>query len=128
MQERGGARQDFLITFKAGTMEQGADVAPTGDVRFVLMNESASAHDFALVRMGDNGAHGDGWQRRTERIATDDPVLVATADAVPPGDSRTLTVALDAGRYCVVSNSEGEHLGIALFELTVQPVDGSEPG
>ena len=116
-------RPEFLITFKAATMEPGADVAPRGEVTFVLMNESASTHDFALVDLSDNGA----TSQRRERFASGDPTLVASVDGVEPGQAETVRVYLEPGRYFVVSNSEGEHLGLALFELTVQPVEGSEP-
>ena len=119
---------EFLITFKAATMEPGADVAPTGPVTFVLMNESESTHDFCLVNMGGDPATGRSQQRtQREPLGSSDPTLVATADGVAPGDAKTMTVELDAGRYCVLSNTVGEHLGTALFELTVQPADGSEP-
>jgi len=128
MQERGGTGQDFLITFKAATMEPGADVAPTGPVTFVLMNESDATHDFCLVNMGEDPATGEpAGGPRSQPLRAGDPTLVAMAEGVGPGDSKSMTVELDAGRYCVVSNSEGEYLGTALFELTVQPVDGSEP-
>ena len=119
------ARPEFRITFKGATMEHGADVAPKGEVSFVLMNESESTHDFALVHVdNDDGGRSASPARR---LSVGDPTLVASADGVAPGDAETVTTTLEAGRYFVVSNTEGEHLGLALFELTVQPVEGSEP-
>ena len=87
------------------------------------MNESASTHDFALVNLGDNGATAE----RRERIAPGDPTLITSVEGVAPGEAATVRVSLEPGRYFVVSNTVGEHLGLALLELTVQSVEGSEP-
>lgn len=110
----------FEVVFKGQSLEPAADVAPAGDVTFVLMNESPEPHDFALVDIGDGPRRPDG---RPAREAASGPV--ASALDVPPGDSSTFTQTLGEGRYALVLNTKGWAGGTSLFLLTVQPAAGA---
>lgn len=112
---------EFSIVFSGDVMEPIADVAPPGDVRFVLVNQGDQPHDFALVRMTRGEALRDHLGRP---LRPGDAGVLLHIAPVGAGDSVRFTASLVEGRYALVSNSLGEHLGVSLFELTVQPVDG----
>lgn len=113
----------ILVVFRGRTLEPDARVAPAGTVRFVVMNEAESAHDFVVIR---SEQRVDDLPRRNGRI--DDTALdvAARIEAVPPNDERDLVVELQPGRYVMISNS-GEQYGVDTgLELTVQEVHGRE--
>jgi hypothetical protein len=112
---------EFSVVFSGDTMEPIADVAPPGDVRFVLVNQSDEPHDFALIRLAPGEALRD---QLGEPLHPGDEGVLLHIPPVAAGDSVSVTEALDEGRYALVSNSLGEYLGTSLFELTVQPVGG----
>lgn len=120
MQPSADNRPEFDIVFKGETMEPAADVAPLGEVTFNVTNESDVPHDFAVVQA--TGASS----RARARYESDDPDLVVTFDDVPAGGARSATFDLTEGRYVLVSNTPGDTLGLALFELTVQDPQGVE--
>jgi hypothetical protein len=114
---------EFSVIFTGDTMEPIADVVPEGDVTFVLANDSAEPHAFALAKVE---SHEHDRVRRAIRFEPDDPTLVGHVDDIEPGEAVRLTYRLERGRYVLLSNTPGDFLGRSLFELTVQPEDGSD--
>jgi hypothetical protein len=111
----------FEVVFKGETIEPGADVAPTGDVTFVLLNESGEPHDFALIDL----EAADGADAPVGiPVREGNPGVIATAPDVMAGDSKRFTRTLHEGRYALILNTRGRGVGTSLFLLTVQPADG----
>ncbi len=118
MTTTGTPRPEFEIVFKGAELEPGADVAPPGEVAFVLMNESQHTHDLAIVQFASDAP------RRTEPYRRGDQGLVSLVGTVAPGDARTVELSLEPGRYLLISNTPDDSIGRSFFELTVQPPDG----
>lgn len=110
--------QQFEVILKDGVLEPGADVAPIGEVTFLVENESDQAHDLALVQVDS-----DVDRRRPFEVG--DRGLIGLIEGVEPRGSQSGTFKLEPGQYLMVSNTQDERwLGRSLFELTVQPPDG----
>lgn len=108
----------FEIVLKGDVLEPGASVAPRGAVTFVIQNDSESPHDLAVVQFASDVTPRDTPFRPGEEG------VVGLVDAVAPGDARTATFVLEAGKYLVISNTPGPgRVGRSIFELTVQPAE-----
>lgn len=112
---------EFSVVFSGKALEPFADVAPAGEVRFVLVNQSEEPHDFALIHLRHSETPFD---RIAEPVRPGAEGVVACIPPIGGGESETVTETLEEGRYAMISNSPGDTLGISLFELTVQPVEG----
>jgi hypothetical protein len=111
---------DFEIEFRGEEMEPHADVAPEGPVRFQLINDTETPHDFALVALTADEVE---WRDAPEPVSEDDIEVVGLIEAIPPHESRVVTWPLEEGHYVLISNTPGEYLNASLFDLTVQPVE-----
>lgn len=115
------ATPQFEVVFKGESLEPIADVAPEGEVTFVLVNASEQPHDFALARLD---GEEDGRRARARPSTEADTGIVALVPSILPGDSRMFTRDMVAGRYVLISNTPGATLGVSLFELHIQEADG----
>ena len=113
-------RAEFEVVFKGETMEPGADVAPEGEVTFVLLNDDDVPHDFALMSLAPGA---EAWERSGEPVGEDDLALVGMVRGIEPGAEETLTYPLVRGRYVLIANTSGKYAGSSLFTITVQPAE-----
>jgi uncharacterized cupredoxin-like copper-binding protein len=88
--------------------------APTtvqaGDVMFRVHNEGPDAHEFLVVRAGD-----EKLPMRTDGLTVNEEVLLhrepGSLEPGQPGEVRTLSVHLTPGRYVLFCNMSGHYLG-----------------
>ena len=115
------ATPQFEVVFKGESLEPIADVAPEGEVTFVLVNASEQPHDFALAKLD---GEEEGWRAVARPSTESDTGIVALVPSILPGDSRVITRGMAVGRYALISNTPGATLGVSLFELHIQAADG----
>ena len=88
-----------------------ADV-PAGMVRFQLLNNGPSTHEFIVVRT-DRAPDKLPLQRDGLTVDEEGPGVapVDEAEGLDLADRRTLTLGLAAGHYVLFCNMEGHYLG-----------------
>ncbi|MCK9486289.1 MAG: hypothetical protein M0R73_06240 [Dehalococcoidia bacterium] len=119
------AGPQYVVVFKGDSLEPMADVAPEGNVTFVIQNASSEPHDFALVGLSDKGREPFHVE---QPLGEEDVSVVGRVMGIEPGGAESVRFPLERGRYLMVSNTPGRYLGASLFELTVQPVQGEDEG
>lgn len=115
---------EFEVIFRGDSLQPQADIAPEGDVTFVIQNSSDEPQDFALVGLPDGAGHS---LEVEEPLEEEHIAVVGRVMGIEPGGAEAITFPLERGRYLMISNTAGRYLGNSLFVLTVQPVDGEGP-
>jgi hypothetical protein len=81
-----------------------------GDVTFRVHNDGPDAHEFLIVRAGDQKL-----PMRTDGLTVNEEVLQhrepGSLEPGQPGEVRTLSVHLTPGRYVLFCNMSGHYLG-----------------
>jgi uncharacterized cupredoxin-like copper-binding protein len=92
---------DVGITLKDFSLTADPASFASGDVTFAISNEGPSAHEFVIIRSGDEPE-----QLPVENglVPEDQVDLVDEAEDIAPGTSTTLTVNLEPGTYVLVCN------------------------
>jgi Sulfocyanin (SoxE) domain len=95
--------------------------AASGMVRFQLVNNGPSTHEFIVVRTDRAPAHLP-LQRDGLTVDEEGPGVdhVDEAEGLDLGDRRTLTLDLGPGHYVLFCNMEGHYLGGMYAAFTVR--------
>src|SRR5690606_3023452 len=94
----------YFVVFSGDSMQPIADVAPEGEVTFVIQNGSDEPHDFALVGLPD---------REDASFEVDEPLeeehisVVGRVMGIEPGGAEAVRFPLERGRYLMISNTPG---------------------
>jgi uncharacterized cupredoxin-like copper-binding protein len=96
-------------------------VVPAGMVRFDLVNNGPSTHEFIVVR-SDRASDKLPLQRDGLTVDEEGPGVddVDEAEGLDIADRRTLTLALAPGHYVLFCNMEGHYLGGMHAAFTVR--------
>jgi uncharacterized cupredoxin-like copper-binding protein len=102
-------------------VRQDAAVVPAGTVRFRILNEGPTSHEFIVVRT-DRAPDKLPLQRDGLTVNQDAPDLDHLDDAsgLDIDDRRTLVLRLAPGHYVMYCNLEGHYLGGMYAALTVR--------
>ena len=107
-----------LKDFKVGL---DAAVVPAGTVRFRILNQGPTTHEFNVIRT-DRAPDKLPLQRDGLTVNEEAPgiKLLDQADGLDIDDRRTLVLRLAPGHYVMYCNLEGHYLGGMYAALTVR--------
>jgi uncharacterized cupredoxin-like copper-binding protein len=95
--------------------------APAGSVTFVVTNVGAVEHEFVVLKTDFAAADLPMNEEGTEAIEEGDGVTpVDEIGSILPGETKSLTVDLEAGHYVLVCNIAGHYLMGMRSDFTAQ--------
>jgi uncharacterized cupredoxin-like copper-binding protein len=102
-------------------VRQDAAVVPAGTVRFRILNQGPTTHEFNVIRT-DRAPDKLPLQRDGLTVNQDAPDLdhLDEASGLDIDDRRTLVLRLAPGHYVMYCNLEGHYLGGMYAALTVR--------
>jgi len=109
------------VLLKDFRVRQDVAVVPAGTVRFRILNQGPTTHEFIVVRT-DRSPDKLPLQRDGLTVNKDAPgiSLLDEAEGLDIDDRQTLVLDLAAGRYVLYCNLEGHYLGGMHAALTVR--------
>lgn len=103
-----GGSTAVAASVKEWSVQADAPSAPPGEVTFTVTNEGTVTHEFLVVRTDapDGSIPLDG-----DHFSEDDPAVTVVDEIseFAAGDTKTLTVSLEAGTYQLVCNLPGHY-------------------
>src|SRR6266540_321706 len=91
------------VQFDEFSVFPGTQGAPKGKVRFVVTNIGRVRHEFVVVKTNKPAGN------LLKGNEADETGAVGEIDGVPPGQARTLNLALKRGHYALICNLPGHY-------------------
>jgi len=82
--------------------------APAGEVTFEVTNSGDKDHEFVVVQT-DLALEDLPFNEAEDEVNEDELTVVDEIENITPGETKTLTVTLDAGNYVLMCNLEGHY-------------------
>jgi uncharacterized cupredoxin-like copper-binding protein len=95
--------------------------APAGEVTFEVTNGGNQEHEFVVLQ-SELALEDLPFDEAADEVLENDPAVtvIDEIESIMPGETKTLTVTLDAGTYALICNLEGHfRMGMA-SEFTVE--------
>lgn len=82
--------------------------APAGEVTFEVTNSGDQEHEFVVI-LSELSLEDLPFDEAADEVLEDDPAVtvIDEIESIMPGETKTLTVTLDAGTYALICNLEG---------------------
>ncbi|MBK5268385.1 MAG: cupredoxin domain-containing protein [Acidimicrobiia bacterium] len=96
--------------------------AAAGEVTFVITNTGTEEHEFVVLKT-DLGIADLPFDEAADEVLEDGEGVVALdeIESIMPGETKTLTVTMEAGNYALICNFEGHYRKGMRSAFTVTP-------